>query len=217
MSEDEETGGCDPCFAHHLVGGQPVDPDTWRDVARFRRAERTRLLATRKLSVSDRRAATRSLICALGDVVPFIPGTALAVYWPIRGEPDLRTWMTGADAAGVTVLLPVVVTKNAPLEFHRWSPGCQMTRGLWNIPVPADGAAATPDVVISPLVGVDAQLFRLGNGGGYYDGTLASLDPMPRVVGVGLAGCQIQTIYPMPWDIPMDAIVLSDGTVAHRH
>jgi 5-formyltetrahydrofolate cyclo-ligase len=39
---------------------------------------------------------------------------------------------------------------------------------------------------------------------------------MPRVVGVGLSGCQIQTIYPMPWDIPMDAIALSNGTVAHR-
>ncbi len=143
MPADEETGGCEPCFAHQLVGGQPVDPDTWRDVARFRRAERTRLLAKRKLSISDRQAATRSLIRVLGDVVAFIPGTALAVYWPIRGEPDLRTWMADAHAAGVQVLLPVVVTKDAPLEFHCWSPGCSMTRGLWNIPVPADGAAAT--------------------------------------------------------------------------
>lgn len=216
MTEDEETGGCDPCFAHHLVGGHPVDRDTWRDVARFRRAERARLLATRKLSISDRITATKSLIRALGDIVQFIPGTSLAVYWPIRGEPDLRPWMTDADAVGVRVLLPVVVTKDAPLEFHRWSPGCSMSRGLWNIPVPADGAAATPDIVISPLVGVDTHLFRLGNGGGYYDRTLASLEPMPKVIGVGLAGCQIKTIYPMPWDIPMDAIVLSDGTVAHR-
>ncbi len=216
MPENEETGGCEPCFAHQLVGGQPVDPDTWRDVARFRRAERTRLLAKRKLSISDRKAATRSLIRVLGDVVAFIPGTALAVYWPIRGEPDLRTWMADAHAAGVQVLLPVVVTKDAPLEFHCWSPGCSMTRGLWNIPVPADGAAATPDVVVSPLVGADAHLFRLGNGGGYYDRTLANLDPVPRVIGVGFAGCQIPTIFPMPWDIPMDGIVLSDGNVEWR-
>ena len=53
-------------------------------------------------------------------------------------------------------------------------------------------------------------------GGGYYDRTLARLDPLPRVIGVGFAGCRIPTIYPMPWDIPMHDVVLADGTVQHR-
>lgn len=37
MTQDRP--GDPPCFAHQLVGVCPVDPDTWRDVARFRRAE----------------------------------------------------------------------------------------------------------------------------------------------------------------------------------
>lgn len=91
-----------------------------------------------------------------------------------------------------------------------------MTRGVWNIPVPADRAEDRPDIVISPLLGVDRDLYRLGNGGGYYDRTLAALDPRPRIIGVGLAGCILPTIYPMPWDIPMDEIILSDGTAQRR-
>ena len=69
-----------------------------------------------------------------------------------------------------------------------------------------------PDIVVAPLVGVDKALYRLGNGGGYYDRTLAALDPRPRVVGVGFAGCLMPTIFPMSWDVPMDTVLLSDGT-----
>jgi 5,10-methenyltetrahydrofolate synthetase len=139
----------------------------------------------------------------------------IAVYWPIRGEPDLRGWMERAHAAGATALLPVVVKKSAPLIFRNWSPGCAMDRGAWNIPVPAEGRTITPDVVVSPLLGVDDACFRLGNGGGYYDRTLAEMDPLPRVIGVGFPDCRIPTIFPMPWDIPMQVVVLADGSVRH--
>ncbi len=36
---------------------------------------------------------------------------------------------------------------------------------MWNIPVPDFGESDTPKVVISPLVGVDTDFYRLGNGG----------------------------------------------------
>lgn len=213
---DEPGGGAEPCFAHLLVDGHPVDPGTARDVARFRRAERARLLAARTLSSDERAAATAALIAGLDRVVTPAAGMVVAVYWPIRGEPDLRSWMNAAHAAGARVCLPVVVEKHAPLAFREWSPGCRMTRGFWNIPVPAEGEACLPDIVVAPLVGVDEACYRLGNGGGYYDRTLARLEPAPRVVGVGFAGCLVPTIFPMPWDVPMDEVVLSDGTHLQR-
>jgi hypothetical protein len=86
MSEDEETSGGNPYFEHHLVGGQPVDPETWRDVARFRRAERTRLLAKRKLPTSDRQAATSSLIRALAMSFRSSPATHLRSVGRSRGS-----------------------------------------------------------------------------------------------------------------------------------
>ncbi len=213
MSESEtDRGGSPPCYQHLVLGGESIDPGAARDVARFRRAERTRLLALRKMPVQDRDAATRTLIVGLENVVAPQSGMKIAVYWPIRGEPDLRPWMASTHAAGARILLPVVVAKDQPLEFHAWSPGCEMIRGAWNILVPRIGHAEKPDIVIVPLVGVDQALYRLGNGGGYYDRTLAALQPRPHAIGVGFVNCLIKTIFPMPWDVPMNEAVLSDGS-----
>ena len=85
-----------------------------------------------------------------------------------------------------------------------------MTTGIWNIPVPAEGALLIPTLVIAPLVGFDAANYRLGNGGGYFDRTLAELianKQRPTVIGVGYECLQIATIRPQPHDIPMDVIV----------
>ncbi len=214
---DDSTGGDLPCFADTLVNGQPVDPQTRKDVAQFRRAERTRLLALRRaLSQAELAHQSERVAKALVALVTPRAGLTIAGYWPIRGELDLRPWMKVAHEAGARVALPVVVERDAPVAFHLWSPGCKMERGVWNIPVPANVVAVAPDVVISPLLGVDHAEFRLGNGGGYYDRTLAIANPVPQVIGVGHDFCRIKTIFPMSWDIPMDHVVLGDGTVTNR-
>ena len=214
--DDNTDCGSDPCFAHLLVGGHPVDPETARDVARFRRAERARLIAARALSTEERSWATATLIHGLDELIAPAAGMTIAVYWPIRGEPDLRPWMQACHAAGARILLPVIIDVDAPLQFRDWSPECRMARGYWNILVPAEGMAVRPDIVIAPLVGADEALFRLGNGGGYYDRTLGQLDPPARAIGIGFAGCLLPTIYPLPWDVPMDEVLLSDGTRLSR-
>jgi 5,10-methenyltetrahydrofolate synthetase len=206
-----------PCFATDLVAGQPCDPETRRDVARFRRAERDRLIAER-LAVP---AATRATLAAeigteLDRLVDPRPGIVISLYWPFRGELDMRGWMASAHGRGAGILLPVVVAKAEPLVFRAWSPGCAMTRGVWNIPVPRDGPDLVPDVVIAPLVGVDRACFRLGYGGGFYDRTLASLPRKALVVGIGPSEASIPTIFPQPWDVPMDIVVTGSGQVRER-
>ncbi|MDF1793790.1 MAG: 5-formyltetrahydrofolate cyclo-ligase [Thalassobaculaceae bacterium] len=210
-------GGEDPCFSHTLVDGHPVDCETARDVARFRRAERQRLYAMRKaIPVASRRSSTQILSAGLRQAVGNFAGRNVAVYWPIRGEPDLRQWMADAHEMEARILLPVVEAKGRPLVFRRWQPGCRMTRGIWNIPVPKSTEADVPDVVVAPLVGVDRACYRLGNGGGYYDRTLVRIEPQPLIIGVGFAACTIETIFPMPWDVPMDVVVLDDASVHDR-
>ena len=210
MTDNDNHGGEPPCFGHLIASGESIDPLTVRDVARFRKAERARLLAVREMTVEDRKKATEILIDGLDPIVA--PGVRIAAYWPIRGEPDIRPWMASAHKRGAQILLPVVVEKNQPLEFREWAPGCRMARGFWNILVPESGTASVPDTVIAPLVGVDEACFRLGNGGGYYDCTLSAIQPRPRTIGIGFAGCRLKTIFPMPWDEPMDEVLLSDGT-----
>ncbi len=65
--------------------------------------------------------------------------------------------------------------------------------------------------MLIPLVGFDAQGYRLGYGGGYFDRTLAALSPRPRTIGVGFELGRLATIDPQPHDIPFDIIVTEAG------
>ena len=83
--------------------------------------------------------------------------------------------------------------------------------GGWDIPFPERREIVAPSAVLAPLVGFDPACFRLGYGGGYFDRTLAALSPRPLAIGVGFATQEIETIYPQPFDIPMDWIVTEAG------
>jgi 5,10-methenyltetrahydrofolate synthetase len=193
------------------------DPQQATEVARWRKAERMRLIAERIAVDADTRSALAAKIARdLDGIVDRGPGTVVSLYWPFRGEPDLRGWMRSAHDSGRRVALPVVTEKGRPLTFRLWEPGAPMERGIWNIPVPAKGGEVIPTVTIAPLVGFDAACFRLGYGGGYFDRTLASLESRPTVIGVGYAFAAIATIRPQPHDIPMDWIVTGDGSPRKR-
>ena len=181
---------------------------TWPDIARWRKAERERLIQARLAIPADERAAMSTAIATqLDTIVGDLSGRIVSLYWPFRGEPDLRPWMTSVVARGGTPALPLVVEKAHPLVFRAYRPGDRLEKGVWNIPIPAEGDPVIPDIVIAPLVGVDPGNYRLGYGGGFFDRTLASLPAKPLVVGVGYEMQRIPTIHPQPHDIPMDRIV----------
>lgn len=210
-----------PCLAHEIdpawFDPLAVDPQQATDVARWRKAERGRLLAARAaLPVATREAVARAIADALDALLarrfPDLTARVVSCYWPIKAEFDLRFWMEALDARGARVALPVVDTRAAPLVFRAWAPGAAMERGHWNIPVPtADAERLTPDITIAPLVGWDGAGYRLGYGGGYFDRTLAATRPRPFVIGVGLQAARLKTIFPQPHDIAMNAIVTEDG------
>lgn len=168
------------------------------------------------LPANVRAAQTAAIASELDQIVPTTPGTIVSVYWPIKAEPDLRPWMHAASERGLCVALPVALALGQALVFREWRPGAEMTRGLWNIPYPADGALVAPTVVLAPLLGFDGDCFRLGYGGGFFDRTLAALDPKPLTIGVGYATGALRTIHPQPHDIPMDWIVTGTAPPLQR-
>jgi len=119
--------------------------------------------------------------------------------------------MASVNQRGGLTALPVVVEKAHPLVFRAYRPGDRLEKGVWNIPIPAQGDAVFPDVVIAPIVGVDPGNYRLGYGGGFFDRTLASMPKKPLVIGVGYEMQRIATIQPQPHDIAMDMIVTEAG------
>jgi hypothetical protein len=92
----DDVGGEPPCFLHELGpnGVLGLDPRQARDVARWRKAERDRLIGTRLgLSADHRAAQTLAIAGDLSALIPTAPDTMISVYWPIKAEPDLRPWM----------------------------------------------------------------------------------------------------------------------------
>lgn len=178
----------------------------------WRKAQRERLLAARlAASAADRTTWSTRIADGLDKLIGDVDGAIVSFYWPFRGEPDLRPLMNKLSLRGGICALPVVVEKARPLVFRTWLHGEPLDRGVWNIPVPAGGRSVSPDIAIAPVVGFDPSCFRLGYGGGFFDRTLAASTPRPRVIGVGYALQAIDTIHPLPHDIPMNAIVTEQG------
>jgi 5-formyltetrahydrofolate cyclo-ligase len=207
-----------PCMLHELsADGTPiVDPEQARDVARWRKAERERLIGARSALPVQYRADQAVLIAQALDAIVAASGMAnpaVSVYWPIRGEPDLRAWMRALFQSGKRMALPVAVELAQPLLFRDWRPDARMARGLWGIPYPADGEVIVPNVVIAPVVGYDRRCYRLGYGGGFFDRTLAQLNPKPLTIGVGYPGAELHSIFPQPHDIAMDWVITGSATL----
>lgn len=186
------------------------------DVMAWRRETRRRLIEARlALAVAEREQRAAQALAALDGAADLARFAVVGLYWPFRGEIDLRPLARRLIDAGTRIGLPVVVGKAAPVEFREWSPDAPMTRGVWNIPIPDGTPVVHPACLIVPLVGFDAAGFRLGYGGGYYDRTLAARRPRPWAIGLGFDLGRLETIHPLDHDVPMDGIVTESG--ARRH
>ena len=179
------------------------------DVASFRRSQRERCRALRRAEGPAARAAVVANIDRVVDaLLQAMPNARIAFYWPIQGEVDLLASMERALDNGALVALPVVVAHDAPLVFRQWTKSVAMERGIWNIPVPcADAKQVDPDAMFVPVVGYDPHGYRLGNGGGFYDRTLAVRAPRPLAIGIGFTSLVLPSLRPEPHDIPMDVVV----------
>lgn len=178
------------------------------DIGAWRKERRAELLARRQaLTPEQRRDWGAALEKNLRDVLAARPPATISFYWPFRAEFDARPLMRELLGQGWRAALPVVVEKRTPLQFRLWTPDAPLVDGVWNIPVPRDGAVVTPDVVLAPVVGFDDGRYRLGYGGGYFDRTLVSLSHRPVAIALGFEFQHLDTIHPQPHDQPFDAVV----------
>jgi 5,10-methenyltetrahydrofolate synthetase len=187
------------------------------DVGQWRKATRAGLLARRAaVPRALRRQWNLAITGHLLDAFPMLPGATVGCCLPLEGEPDARLAMRRLRRRGATLALAVVAEKKAPLQFLEWRPGIPLGRGLFGLPVPVGTRALVPHALLIPLVGFGAQGYRLGYGGGYFDRTLAALQPQPLKIGMGFEISRIPTIHPQPHDVPMDFVVTEAGVYCSR-
>ncbi|MFT5532522.1 MAG: 5-formyltetrahydrofolate cyclo-ligase [Burkholderiaceae bacterium] len=183
------------------------------DLAQHKEVLRGQLLALRKtLTDSNRAKACQAISQHLLNWQAGSTAATLAVYWPIRGEPDLTDAYRQLAARGVQLALPITSGPATPLLFAAWTPGQPMAPDAFGVPVPApDGRRnmLVPDAILIPCVGVSAQRYRLGYGGGMYDRTLALL---PSVPTIGIAfDCARSDFTAAAHDIRLRALITESG------
>ena len=151
-----------------------------------------------------------ALFKKLQSVIDTLPKGVIGFYWPVRGEIDCRDFIYGLIKQGWQAALPKIIDPQQALQFRQWGPESIMQAEVWDIPVPQNTQVIQPDVLLIPLVGFDANLHRLGNGGGFYDRTL-DVSAKPLSIGIGFEWMLLETIQPQPHDIPMDIIVTEEN------
>ncbi|HZM34383.1 MAG TPA: 5-formyltetrahydrofolate cyclo-ligase [Burkholderiales bacterium] len=178
----------------------------------WRKAERERLIAERAALAPSLLEAWRHRIdAALERSFPGLARGRLAFCWPIRGEYDARHLARTMRERGALTALPVVVAPRQPLLFREWHPGVPLEKGALDIPYPVGSPEVTPDAVLLPMNGWDAQGYRLGYGAGFFDRTLAGMEKKPVTIGISYEMSHLESIHPQPWDVPMDYVVTERG------
>jgi 5-formyltetrahydrofolate cyclo-ligase len=186
-----------------------MDPATLKS---WRKSRREQLIAARAALAPAVLEVWRQRIDGFLELsFPGLASCRLAFCWPVKGEYDARHLARTLRARGALTALPVVVARGAPLEFREWHPGVELAVGPLDIPYPVNSPEVTPNVVLLPMNGWDAQGYRLGYGGGFFDRTLAGLAKRPVMVGISYELARLETIYPQSWDIPMDYVVTERG------
>ena len=170
-------------------------------------ALRKQMLAARRALDADTRAQWDRALCT--QVLAWQETSkpaVLGVYWPLRDEPDLGAAYAELARRGVRLLLPVVVQRDAALEFAHWRIGEAMVKDTMGVAGPADlRMEAYPPALLVPCLGYNRHGYRLGYGGGFYDRTLAR---EPRPATVGIAYSCLQADFPDDsHDIALDVVL----------
>ncbi len=199
-------------------------PTTTASDAVPRKALWRQQLVAERLHLPDRLARAEALQRVLRVWLVDRPDVVIGAYWPIKGEfdplPALFRWQEAgmeADALNARqkrrIGLPVINKIDRTLSFYTWYPGCPMEEDAYGIPKPKDTELIQPTLLFVPCVGYGPGGYRLGYGGGFYDRTLAQLQPRPFTAWLGYTHGFLSDLEPEPHDVPLDAILNDNGVV----
>jgi 5-formyltetrahydrofolate cyclo-ligase len=181
---------------------------------------RKRLRAARRgMSPSEHQRRSRLAALNVTAVPGFACGKRVALYLPFDRETDTAVLLREARRRGVRVYVPVVTDRRRCRMQFRPLRGA-LKRGHFGIPIPHRTLAAVSarwlDLIVLPLVGVDAQGHRLGMGAGFYDRVLAFRRLRthrwgPRLVGLAFDAQRTREQFADIWDIRVDALATESG------
>jgi 5-formyltetrahydrofolate cyclo-ligase len=141
----------------------------------------------------------------------------VAAYLAVGGEVEPSSLLRIVRETGLTVALPCVDSHDANIIFRVWDNGEPLERSPLGFRQPCrDAKAMSPTLILTPLVGFDRSLNRLGQGAGHYDRAFAD---HPQALRIGLAWSvqEVPAIPTDPWDVPLDAVITEREWIVGPH
>ena len=171
----------------------------------------------------ERRSAARALRKRLADADPMAssraadhardlpPARIVPLYRAMGSELDTDALAKALEAAGRRLCLPVLVQRDAPMQFRAWAPGEPLELDAAGCPAPLPLAEIVdPDLILTPLLAFDRFGGRLGQGGGYYDRTFAERPDALRI-GFAYAGQGVERLTLEDHDVRLHGVLTEAG------
>lgn len=147
------------------------------------------------------------------------PEQIIAAYWPKGREFDPTHILEQALNQGHKCALPKIASDTKILKFIEWDGKTELVKGPFGIMEPGQGRELSPDIFIVPMLAFDRRGNRLGQGGGYYDATLAHYRAQKNITAVGIAYALQAVLFNLPTedhDQKMDYILTPQGIMDYR-
>ena len=170
----------------------------------------------------ERVSASRQFARILQRARLLRPGRRIAVYIAHDREADPRMIVRLARRMRCELYLPAIVDyRRRRMEFRRYARSARLRPNRYGIPEPELRnspriAVGRLDLVLVPLVAVDARGTRLGTGAGFYDRALRHLRAgrrwrRPKLIGIAYEFQRVERLAARAWDVPLDALITEQG------
>ena len=181
-------------------------------IAHVKSEIRARILARRAAIPAVQRAHFARQLALMGAAqLPATRSSVISGFLPIGEEIDPVPLMTALSKTRARLCLPVMQGRGKPLIFRGWTPSDDLETRMWGIREPkSDKPVLEPDLMLVPLLAFDADCWRLGYGGGFYDRTLSLYRQRGRsilAIGIAFDEQEVDAVPHLDYDERLDGIL----------
>lgn len=134
----------------------------------------------------------------------------ISIFHAMHDEIDTLPIIEALLKANKTVACPIVI--DGIMRFAKINSLRDFKKGYFGIMEPTTGVYIEPavfDFILVPLLAFNKSLYRVGYGGGYYDGFLK--DTQAFKLGLAYTFQEVECEFQKDYDIALDAVLTEKG------
>lgn len=165
--------------------------------------DKRKALSAREVEMKSEEISQNFLENILPKIYPKNSDQVFSLYLASGNEVSTKSIARYFQQNQIRFSYPRIIAQNHALDFALYDQNTKFTTNKFypNILEPEEGEKILPDFLIMPLVAFDADLSRLGMGGGFFDRTIEFLKKRKsQITTIGLAYDFQESREPLPLD-----------------